>query len=188
MTTSDACLPRSTTNKFTSISSIKIVAAGGGGGGSGGGGTGTGGGDNTGSGTGGTGGSETPAAMLVLVNKERAAVGAAPLTFDARLTAAAAAHSADQVARNTMTHYGVNGSTVADRVTAQNYVWSYVGENVASGVATVAQIMSGARSEGGAIKIVLKILLKKALNAVCVHQTTTNSPPPLHKHTHKQLG
>lgn len=83
------------------------------------------------------------AGLLGLVNAERAARGLAPMTFDARLGAAAQAHSEDQVRRREMSHIGADGSDVASRVDRVGYAWRSVAENVAYGYATSEAVMAG---------------------------------------------
>ena len=68
---------------------------------------------------------------------------APPLTWDSRLATAAALHSQDQLAHNTLTHTGSNGSNVGDRLTAQGYSWNGWGENAAAGYTNTAWVMEG---------------------------------------------
>ena len=74
----------------------------------------------------------------------RGAFPAAPdLSWNAALTQAAAAHSDDMVANNFFSHTGSNGSTLGDRATAAGYAWSSLGENIAAGQASVAEVVDG---------------------------------------------
>ncbi|RZL35390.1 MAG: CAP domain-containing protein, partial [Rubrivivax sp.] len=67
----------------------------------------------------------------------------------AQLTQAAVAHSDDMVAKNFFDHVGSNGSTLGTRVTAAGYTWSSVGENIAAGQTSVAEVVDGwMKSEG----------------------------------------
>jgi uncharacterized protein YkwD len=68
---------------------------------------------------------------------------AAALTWNAALTQSAAAHSDDMVARNFFSHTGSNGSNVGDRATAAGYNWRTLGENIAAGQSSIAQVMDG---------------------------------------------
>ncbi|MFG6489365.1 CAP domain-containing protein [Roseateles sp. BYS78W] len=89
--------------------------------------------------------------MLAAVNARRRAGAtcgangsfpAAPdLAWNATLTQAAAAHSDDMVANNYFSHTGSDGSTLGTRATAAGYVWSGLGENIAAGQATVADVV-----------------------------------------------
>ena len=56
---------------------------------------------------------------------------------------AAAAHSDDMVANNFFSHTGSNGSTLGDRATAAGYQWSSLGENIAAGQLSVAEVVDG---------------------------------------------
>jgi uncharacterized protein YkwD len=67
------------------------------------------------------------------INVQRAANGLTPYQFDLAIAAAAAAHSADQAARNTMSHTGSDGSNAGQRLTRQGVTWSSWGENVGAG-------------------------------------------------------
>jgi uncharacterized protein YkwD len=94
---------------------------------------------------------EGPAgALLALVNAARAEArscggegfaAAPPLTWDARLGAAAQAHSDDMVARGYFDHESPDGGTPSDRIGAQGYAFSAWGENIAAGQATPADAM-----------------------------------------------
>ncbi len=72
------------------------------------------------------------AAILQLLNEQRAAQGMSRLSTDAQLEQTALAHSNDQAARDVLTHDGADGSTVAERVQRNGYAYSAVGENVLS--------------------------------------------------------
>ncbi|WP_354644269.1 CAP domain-containing protein [Kitasatospora camelliae] len=81
--------------------------------------------------------------VLALVNTERQKAGCGPVTANAKLTAAAQAHSQDMAAHATMTHTGSDGSTAGDRITRAGYAWSTYGENVAYGYSTPEAVMNG---------------------------------------------
>ena len=55
------------------------------------------------------------------------------MSVDQRLTNAAQAHSADQAARDTMSHTGSDGSNAGTRISRQGYGWRAWAENVAMG-------------------------------------------------------
>jgi uncharacterized protein YkwD len=59
------------------------------------------------------------------------------------LERAAAAHSQDMADHNYMDHTGRDGSTPADRVTRAGYKWKAIGENLASGILTPEEVVSG---------------------------------------------
>ncbi|MCL1127371.1 CAP domain-containing protein [Shewanella surugensis] len=63
------------------------------------------------------------------------------LTWNALLTAAAQAHSNNMANYDFFSHTGLDESTVATRVTAQGYTWSYVAENIAGGQTTAQSVV-----------------------------------------------
>lgn len=84
-----------------------------------------------------------PYAALDKINRFRAARGASPLAFDAALATAAHAHAADLAARDTISHYGADGSTPVDRVSAAGYDAIVTGENVATGQRRFEEVLDG---------------------------------------------
>jgi len=68
--------------------------------------------------------------MLDSVNALRQASGAAPLTLDAQLNAAAATHSRDMSVQNRPWHFGSDGSSPIDRVRRVGYTGQLKGENI----------------------------------------------------------
>src|SRR5262249_5386469 len=69
---------------------------------------------------------------------------APPLTLGPpALERAAAQHSQDMADHNYMDHTGRDGSSPADRVNHAGYKWRAVGENLASGVLTPEETVSG---------------------------------------------
>ena len=77
---------------------------------------------------------EKMARLLVeQINAERAAHGLAAYQFDATAAAAAAAHSADQAAKRTMSHGGSDGSNAGQRLTRIGVTWGSWAENVGAG-------------------------------------------------------
>lgn len=71
------------------------------------------------------------AAMLVLVNAERAKVGVAPLTMIAQLVAVARAHSTDMFLRKYFSHVTPEGLSPADRFDKAGISYLDAGENLA---------------------------------------------------------
>jgi uncharacterized protein YkwD len=59
------------------------------------------------------------------------------------LDRAALEHSKDMAQHNYMDHTGRDGSSPADRITRTGYKWRMVGENLASGVLTPEEAVSG---------------------------------------------
>ena len=68
------------------------------------------------------------------------AVGA--LQWNTALQAAASAHSQDMVTKQFFSHTGSNGQRSSQRVSAQGYNWSFVGENIAAGQTSIASAMN----------------------------------------------
>ena len=90
---------------------------------------------------------------LALVNAYRAAgaqcgdrgsfPAASALAWNPALTRASLAHSEDMVAHNFFSHTGSNGSDIGQRATAAGYAWSFVGENIAAGYASINTVVGG---------------------------------------------
>lgn len=66
-----------------------------------------------------------------------------PLAWDARLFSAAARHSTDMAVHDYFSHTGRDGRTVDQRVLAEGYAWTSVGENIAAGPPSVAAVVAG---------------------------------------------
>jgi len=66
-----------------------------------------------------------------------------PLALNASLERAALDHSKDMASHNYMDHTGRDGSSPADRITRTGYKWHMVGENLASGVMTPEEAVTG---------------------------------------------
>jgi uncharacterized protein YkwD len=73
------------------------------------------------------------AAVLCLVNDERAARGLGAMRASAQLADAATEHSADMVAHQFLSHTGSDGSSVFERVTRAGYRWQAAGEALTYG-------------------------------------------------------
>jgi uncharacterized protein YkwD len=90
--------------------------------------------------------------VLQLTNEARAhprrcgatPYGAAPpLAMSAQLSQAALAYAHDMATWGYMNHTGRDGSSPAQRITRSGYRWSEVGENLASGVMTADEVVTG---------------------------------------------
>lgn len=68
--------------------------------------------------------------MLDGVNALRQASGAAPVTLNPQLNAAAATHSRDMSNQNRPWHFGSDGSSPIDRVRRVGYTGQMLGENI----------------------------------------------------------
>lgn len=66
---------------------------------------------------------------------------AMPLLLEARLVAAANLHALDQARHEHMSHTGSDHSQPSDRVSAQGFPWRTVGENVAMGQVSAAEVV-----------------------------------------------
>ncbi|KAF1332852.1 Scp-like extracellular protein, partial [Globisporangium splendens] len=80
--------------------------------------------------------------LLAAVNAERTKRGLSKLCACRKLRAAAAMHSRDMASKNYMGHTGSEGSTIESRVTTKGFSYSAVGENVAAGQPSVADVMN----------------------------------------------
>ncbi len=69
--------------------------------------------------------------MLILVNQERAKVGAKPLKLDTTLVSVARAHSTDMWQRQYFAHTDPDGKSPFDRMTAAGVIFTTAGENLA---------------------------------------------------------
>ncbi len=78
--------------------------------------------------------------MLGRINRQRAALKLAPLCVNAKLEAAARAHSRDQATMDTMTHVGSNGEHSWQRAADEGYSGT-TAENVAEGFTSVQDVM-----------------------------------------------
>ncbi|MFG2980237.1 CAP domain-containing protein [Streptomyces sp. NPDC048258] len=101
------------------------------------------------------------AAVLSLVNQERAAAGCPALTLNAKLTKAAQDHSADMAAHSNMSHTGSDGSDPGARITRAGYTWSTYGENVAYGYSTPEKVMEGWMNSPGHRQNILNCSFKE---------------------------
>jgi uncharacterized protein YkwD len=71
--------------------------------------------------------------LLQLHNSRRAAVKVPIFVLNSKLTAAAQKHSNWMQANNNLSHIENGNNRVGDRVKAEGYSWSWVGENIATG-------------------------------------------------------
>lgn len=68
---------------------------------------------------------------------------ASPVTWNAKLAAAALAHSRDMAQRNYFEHVAPNGDRVDARARKQGYIWQDIGENIAAGQGSAEQVVAG---------------------------------------------
>jgi uncharacterized protein YkwD len=83
----------------------------------------------------------TEAAVLRLVNAERAKAGCGDLRSNAILLAVARAHSRDMGVRRYFDHQSQDGRSPFDRMRAAGYRGGRMGENIAAGQRTPAAVM-----------------------------------------------
>ncbi len=84
-----------------------------------------------------------------LINAYRSEQGLKPLKLDPLLTAAAKAHSRDLAKHDRISHYGSNGSSPWDRVTAAGYKARVAAENVGTGQASLSEVIKGWKASEG---------------------------------------
>lgn len=77
------------------------------------------------------------------------------LTLNALLTSAAQEHSDNMANYDFFDHTGLDESTVATRVTAQGYTWSYVAENIAAGQTTAQSVVDAWMASDGHCKNIM---------------------------------
>lgn len=85
----------------------------------------------------------TTAEVVALTNAERAAAGLPPLAEDPLLTGAAQAHSADMVARAFYSHTSPDGREPWHRAAAAGSTRRTIGENIACGQRSPAEVVRG---------------------------------------------
>ncbi len=96
------------------------------------------------------------------------------LAWNAALTTAASAHSADMAALNYFSHTSADGRTLGTRVSAAGYTWSRLGENIAAGYAGIDSVMTGwVDSDGHCANLMSANFTQVGL--ACVPGTSTSS-------------
>ncbi|WP_328347729.1 CAP domain-containing protein [Streptomyces violaceus] len=98
----------------------------------------------------------TAAAVTDLTNRERARAGLPPLAVDPLLTSAAQAHSTDMVARAFYSHTAPDGSRPWDRAAAAGSPRRSIGENIACGQRSPADVVEGWMNSPGHRANILK--------------------------------
>ena len=98
----------------------------------------------------------TAAAVIDLTNRERTRHGLPPLSADPPLTTAAQAHSADMVARAFYAHTAPDGSEPWDRAAAAGSTRRSIGENIACGQRSPAEVVEGWMNSPGHRANILK--------------------------------
>ncbi|MEV0176119.1 CAP domain-containing protein [Streptomyces sp. NPDC050803] len=98
----------------------------------------------------------TATEVVDLTNRERTRAGLPPLAVDPVLTAAAQAHSADMVARAFYSHTSPDGSRPWDRAAAAGSARRSIGENIACGQRSAAEVVEGWMNSPGHRANILK--------------------------------
>lgn len=98
----------------------------------------------------------TVADVIGLTNGERARAGLRPLSDDQRLASAAQAHSADMAARGFYSHTTPEGAEPWDRAAAAGAAHRGIGENIACGQRTPADVVLGWMNSPGHRANILK--------------------------------
>jgi uncharacterized protein YkwD len=66
-----------------------------------------------------------------------------PVRWNSQLEAAAIRHAADMAAHKHFDHVGTDGSEIDNRIDATGYKWMQIGENIAWGYFSIADVMAG---------------------------------------------
>lgn len=100
--------------------------------------------------------SRTATEVVDLTNGERARAGLRPLASDPALTTAAQAYSADMAARAFYSHTSPEGSRPSDRAAAAGFRMRAIGENIACGQRSPAEVVEGWMNSPGHRANILK--------------------------------
>ncbi|MES5820066.1 CAP domain-containing protein [Streptomyces sp. RG80] len=100
--------------------------------------------------------SRTAQEVVDLTNRERTRHGLSPLTVDPILATAAQAHSADMIARAFYSHTSPDGSQPWDRAAAAGSGRRSIGENIACGQRSPAEVVEGWMNSPGHRANILK--------------------------------
>ncbi|MEL6646707.1 MAG: CAP domain-containing protein [Pseudomonadota bacterium] len=93
--------------------------------------------------------------MLDSVNTLRQAAGAAPLSLNAQLNAAAATHAQDMSLQNRPWHFGSDGSSPIDRVRRVGYTGTLVGENISETYETELETLAAWMEDENTRRVIL---------------------------------
>ena len=81
--------------------------------------------------------------MIALINQERSKSGLTPLAEQSQLTQTARSHAEDMACNDFFEHVSPTEGGVTDRVSAQGYDFSAVGEIIAGGYADSEAVVAG---------------------------------------------
>ena len=106
----------------------------------------------------------------------RAMPAAPPLAWNPRLFNAAARHAWDMASRRYFSHTSLDGRVLAQRVSAEGYSWTSVGENLAMGEPTVEGVIAGwLASPGHCSNLMSRDFVEVGVS--CVLQPTGRAAP-----------
>ena len=94
--------------------------------------------------------------VLGLVNGSRAGEGLRALRCDVGLARAARLHAEDMCTQNYFSHDSKDGRKFSDRIRAQGVVYRTIGENIAKGYGTPAQVHQGWMNSPGHRRNIMK--------------------------------
>lgn len=80
--------------------------------------------------------------LFIQINQERAKKGIYPFKLSPVLKSAARAHACENASHNRLSHSGLDGSTLGERVLRAGYDFQYVTENVAVGYDTPNAVLN----------------------------------------------
>lgn len=103
---------------------------------------------------------QAPSAQVIAqgvaaTNRARAQAGLSPVSANALLSRAAAAHACDMAQRGRMTHAGSRSSGPAQRIKALGYAPRITAENIAAGPYDAGQVLREWNSSGGHLANIL---------------------------------
>ncbi len=78
-----------------------------------------------------------------IINAYRASKGLKPLVINAKLNAAAQAHSLDLAQHDRISHFGSDGSDIEERARRAGYVFHLIAENIGTGQMSAAEVIEG---------------------------------------------
>ncbi|WP_413700129.1 CAP domain-containing protein [Psychromonas sp. KJ10-10] len=122
--------------------------------------------------------------VLTLINAKRAEAQVcgedsfgpvAGVTWNSALTLATEEHSANMANYDFFAHTGLDGDTVATRVTDQGYSWSYVAENIATGQTSAEQVVDGWMSSDGHCRNIMNEDVTE-MGLACVANSSASYP------------
>lgn len=76
-----------------------------------------------------------------LLNTVRGNFGAGDVEYNAQLGLAAQTHATDMLTQDYLSHDGLNGSTLVNRVEDTGYNWQTIGENIAQGQTSQVEVL-----------------------------------------------